>query len=210
MRLLLVGLTLAFSATFAKAQQHEMFDYYVMALSWSPSWCAREGDARGSDQCDPRHDHGWILHGLWPQFDTGYPEFCQTPHRPPSRQMTRAMSDIMGTSGLAWHEWKKHGSCTGLSAEDYFLLSRKAYAMIERPDLLRRLGRDVRIAPEVIEEAFQQVNPDLAKDQITITCRDGYIQDARLCLTKDLTPRQCGRDVLRDCTAKTARLPAIR
>ena len=77
------------------------FDYYVLAMSWSPNWCALEGDARNSDQCDPRHDHGWIMHGLWPQYDIGYPDYCQTSERPPSRRMTSEMSDIMGTAGLA-------------------------------------------------------------------------------------------------------------
>jgi len=42
------------------------FDYYVMSLSWSPNWCALEGDARGSPQCDDSADFGWVLHGLWP------------------------------------------------------------------------------------------------------------------------------------------------
>lgn len=209
MRRLFICLCLV-CAQSAGAQPAQTFDYYVMALSWSPSWCAREGDARDSDQCHPRHDHGWILHGLWPQYDEGYPEFCQSAARNPSRQMTRDMADIMGTPGLAWHQWNKHGRCTGLSAEDYYSLSREAYRSVTRPDILRRLERDVRIAPSVIEEAFLQENPELSPDQITITCRDGFIQETRLCLTKDLAPRTCGPDVIRDCTAELARLPAIR
>lgn len=177
------------------------FDYYVVSLSWSPNWCALEGDARGSDQCDARHDHGWILHGLWPQYERGYPDYCQTPARPPSRAMTRGMADIMGTPGLAWHQWKKHGTCSGLEAAAYFDLSRKAYAGIVRPPVLRRLTDPVRIAPRVIEEAFLQVNPDLTADGITITCRQGHIQEARICLTRDLTPRPCGVDARKECSA---------
>lgn len=194
----------------ATAQTSGEFDYYVLALSWSPSWCALEGDARGSDQCDTRHDHGWILHGLWPQYEEGYPEYCQTAHVNPSRRMTREMADIMGTSGLAWHQWNKHGRCTGLSAADYFTLSRRAYEAIARPEALRRLKREVQIAPSVVEEAFLQANDELAPDQITITCRTHHIQEARICLTKALVPRTCGRDVIRDCTASTANLPPIR
>ena len=94
------------------------FDYYVLALSWSPNWCAREGDARGAEQCE--RDLGWSLHGLWPQYTAGWPAFCPSPEAPPSRSATRAMSDIMGSSGLAWHQWRKHGTCTGDSAADYF------------------------------------------------------------------------------------------
>src|SRR6056297_19404 len=120
-----------------------VFDYYVLSLSWSPNWCAREGDARGADQCDARHDYGWILHGLWPQYDRGWPDFCQTAEPPPSRAMTAGMTDIMGTAGLAWHQWRKHGTCSGLSAADYFARSREAYTAITRPELLRRLERTV-------------------------------------------------------------------
>ena len=80
------------------------FDYYVLALSWSPSWCAIEGDAKKSEQCNPDKDFGWSLHGLWPQFHRGYPSYCQTIKYPPSRRATNEMMDIMGSSGLAWHQ----------------------------------------------------------------------------------------------------------
>lgn len=183
------------------------FDYYVLSLSWSPNWCAIEGDARGSDQCDARHDHGWILHGLWPQYERGFPDFCQTSERPPSRSITRDMADIMGTSGLAWHQWKKHGTCTGLSASQYYALSRAAYGSVNRPEILRRLTESVKIAPEVIEETFLKANTGLKADQITITCKSGHIQEARICLTKDLTPRRCGTDVLRQCSVSSLFTP---
>ncbi len=183
------------------------FDYFVLSLSWSPNWCAIEGDARGSEQCDSRHDHGWILHGLWPQYESGFPDFCPTVERPPSRRMTREMADIMGTSGLAWHQWKKHGTCTGLSAADYYTLSRDAYASVTRPDILRRLKEPVKIAPSVIEDAFLQANPGLKADEITITCKANHIQEARICMTKDLTPRRCGNDVLRECAVSSLFTP---
>lgn len=112
MRLIVVLLLLAGMAR-AEPGPPGAFDHYVLALSWSAGWCAVEGDARGADQCHPRHDHGFLLHGLWPQHAAGgWPEFCQSPHAPPSRAETRAMADIMGSAGLAWHQWRKHGSCT--------------------------------------------------------------------------------------------------
>lgn len=186
------------------------FDYYVMSLSWSPNWCALEGDARNSDQCDARHDYGWILHGLWPQNEKGYPTSCTSAKRPPSRQMTGDMADIMGNAGLAWHQWKKHGVCSGLSATDYFDLSREAYSTVQRPLVFRSLTDPVRIAPSVIEEAFIQSNPTLEPDQITITCRDGHIQEARICLTKGLSFRRCGADALKDCSARSALFTPLR
>ncbi|MEO0498497.1 MAG: ribonuclease T2 [Pseudomonadota bacterium] len=194
----------------AKGQKAGDFDYYVMALSWSPNWCAIEGDARESDQCDPRHDHGWILHGLWPQFETGWPSNCRTSQRNPSRSDTGAMADIMGTGGLAWHQWQKHGRCSGLSAADYFALSRKAYNSVTRPPVLRQLPKSVQIAPGVIEEVWLKHNPDLTANGLTVTCKARHIQEVRICLTPDLTPRTCGRDVIRDCTAETATFDPVR
>ncbi|TNF57818.1 MAG: ribonuclease T [Rhodobacteraceae bacterium] len=186
------------------------FDYYVLALSWSPNWCALEGDAKGSDQCDARHDHGWILHGLWPQYHRGWPSFCPTAERPPSRAMTADMADIMGTSGLAWYQWKKHGACSGLSAADYYALSREAYGRIVRPEVFRRLDRPVRLPAAVVEEAFLKANPQLDRDGITITCKDGHIQEARICLSRDLDPVPCGRDVVRDCRLRDALFNPVR
>ncbi|GLT11861.1 ribonuclease T(2) [Sulfitobacter porphyrae] len=206
MRALALILALLCSATALRAggERAGEFDYYVLALSWSPNWCALEGDARRSPQCARDAGHGWVLHGLWPQFHRGYPAFCQTAQPPPSRGMTAAMADIMGTGGLAWHQWKKHGSCSGLSAADYYALSRQAYGTIRRPEVFQKLSRDVRLPASVVEAAFLKANPGLEPDGITITCRDGHIQEARICLSKALDPVPCGQDVVKDCRMKDA------
>ncbi|MEX0318208.1 MAG: ribonuclease T [Ruegeria sp.] len=194
----------------AEGEKAGEFDYYVLSLSWSPNWCATEGDARGSDQCHPRHDYGWILHGLWPQFHRGWPSYCRTPEAPPSRRMTREMEDIQASSGLAWHQWRKHGTCSGLSAADYFTLSRRAYEEVTRPEVFRKLDRSVKLPASVVEEAFLKANPALERDMVTVTCRDGHIQEVRVCLSRDLDPVPCGADVIRDCRAKDAVLDPIR
>lgn len=184
------------------------FDYYVMSLSWSPNWCTLEGDARNAEQCDT--NAGWILHGLWPQFNRGWPSYCNSSERPPTRGMTAAMSDIMGSGGLAWYQWKKHGVCSGLSADAYYDLSRRAYDAITRPPVLRKLDKPVSLPATVIEEAFLKANPELSADMITITCEAGHIQEARICLSKGLTPVPCGRDVVRDCRLEDARFEPVR
>lgn len=204
------ALALAASPVFAEGERAGDFDYFVLSLSWSPTWCALEGDARGSDQCDDRHDHGWILHGLWPQHETGWPSFCRTVARDPSRAETAAMADIMGTSGLAWYQWKKHGRCAGLPPDDYFALARQAYEEVARPDVFRRLDRAVKLPASVVEEAFLEANGDWTPDMVTITCKAGRIEEARVCLTKDLKPRECAPDVARDCTTRDALLEPIR
>lgn len=209
MRWLLIWILTALPAL-ADGEKPGQFDYYVLALSWSPNWCAREGDARASDQCDARHDHGWILHGLWPQYHRGWPSYCKTAERAPSRGMTAAMADIAGSSGLAWHQWKKHGTCSGLSAADYYALSRQAYELVNRPQVLRNLTQEVALPAQVIENAFLRANTAWQPDMLTITCNSGYIEEARLCLSKDLTPVPCGADVIRDCKMQDALLAPVR
>ncbi|QEW29091.1 ribonuclease T2 family protein [Roseovarius indicus] len=198
------------SAALADGEKAGKFDYYVLALSWSPTWCALEGDARNSPQCDETADYGWVLHGLWPQYHRGWPANCPTAERPPTRTMTEAMTDIMGSSGLAWYQWKKHGSCSGLSAPDYYALSREAYARVKRPDVFRKLKDPVKLPASVVEQAFLKANPGLAPDMLTITCRSGRIQEARLCLSKSLDPVPCGRDVVKDCQMKNALFAPIK
>lgn len=207
MRLLMV---LVFWAGLTRAEGDVAgeFDYYVLSMSWSPTWCALEGNARGSQQCD--RPLGWVLHGLWPQHHRGWPSDCPTAERPPSRRMTAEMADIMGTPGLAWHQWRKHGTCSGLGAADYFALSREAFDRVTRPALLRQLRDPVRLPASVIEEAFLQDNPGWEPDMLTITCKAGRVQEARLCLSKSLDPVPCGRDVVRDCSMNDALLAPIR
>lgn len=208
MRVLVLLLMCLASPALARGEKTGDFDYYVLSLSWSPNWCALEGDARGAEQCD--RDLGWSLHGLWPQYERGWPSYCPTTERNPSRRMTGEMANIMGSSGLAWHQWNKHGTCAGISAEEYYSQSRFAYEEVVRPAVLRRLERTFQISAKVIEDAFLQSNPDLRPDMITITCKSGHIQEARICLTKGLVPRACGADVIRDCTATDALLEPIR
>jgi ribonuclease T2 len=206
----ILALILTTGLASAEGERAGDFDYYVLALSWTPNWCAIEGDARGSDQCDARHDFGWTLHGLWPQYHRGWPSYCKTAERPPSRSMTRDMSDIMGSSGLAWHQWKKHGTCSGLSASDYYALSREAYGSVTRPEVFRRLSDTVRLPASVVQDAFLKENSSFEPDGLTVTCRDGYIQEVRVCLSRDLEPVPCGVDVVKDCRLDKAVFDPVR
>lgn len=186
------------------------FDYYVLSLSWSAAWCALEGDGRDDPQCDAGRGLTFVLHGLWPQYEDGWPSYCRTGEGDPSRATTAAMADIMGSSGPAFYQWKKHGRCSGLSAEAYFDTARKAYAAVTIPALFADVDQPLELPASVIEAAFLEVNPDLQRDRITITCDAGLIREARICLTPDLTPRRCGDDVIRDCRLQDAVLEPVR
>ncbi|WP_116132427.1 ribonuclease T2 [Tropicimonas sp. IMCC34043] len=198
------------AAVWADGEPAGRFDYYVLTLSWSPSFCALEGDAEAAAQCAPGRKVGWVLHGLWPQYEDGWPAYCPTTVRDPSRRETRAMADIMGSPGLAWYEWKKHGRCSGLAPEAYFTASRAAFEAFDRPEVLRRLDAPVVLPARVIEQAWIEANPGLTPDMVTVTCRDGRIMETRICLTKDLEPRVCAPDVRRDCQDTRALLEPVR
>ena len=204
------ALALILSATLARAEGEPAgrFDYYVLSMSWSPTWCALEGEARGAAQCD--RPLGWVLHGLWPQYEAGWPSYCPTDAAPPTPRQSAAMEDVMGSTGLAAYQWRKHGTCSGLSASDYLDTARRAFESVHRPEVLRRLKDAVTLPADVVEEAFLEANPGWEADMVTITCRSGRIQEARLCLTKSLEPVPCGADVVRDCTARDALLAPVR
>ncbi len=195
--------------TLQAASQERAFDYYVLSLSWSPNWCATQGNARGAAQCGPERDLGWSLHGLWPQYIDGYPSYCASDHRPPSRRDTARMAPIMGSEGLAWHQWKKHGSCTNLGGKEYFAASRAAYRAIPRPAAFRKLKGAITLPASVVEDAFLAANPLLRPSGVVVTCKAGHIQEVRICLTRDLEPRRCGHDVNRACTLNNALLEPI-
>jgi ribonuclease T2 len=198
------------TAAFAEGERAGAFDYFVLSLGWSANWCALEGDDRQDPQCDAGRGLTWTVHGLWPQNETGYPSYCRTGEGDPTRSATAAMADIMGGSGLAFYEWKKHGRCTGLSATGYYGLMRKAYGTVVIPPVFAKVSKNLTLPASVIETAFLESNPALSADQITITCAQGMIQEVRLCLTKDLQPRRCGDDVIKDCRLKDAELNAVR
>lgn len=186
------------------------FDYYVMSLSWSSNWCALEGDARRDPQCDHGSGTTFVLHGLWPQYENGWPSYCRTVERDPSRTETAAMADVFGGAGAAFYQWKKHGRCSGLASRAYFDLARKAFRSFTIAPVFAKINKGLKVPAAVIESAFLEANPGLLRDQVTVTCARGMIQEVRICLTTDLQPRRCGADVIRDCTLQDAVLEAVR
>ena len=183
--------------------------YLVLALSWTPSWCAAEGAARGDARCETGSGAGWLVHGLWPQHTSGgWPEFCDTDHRAPTRAALQGMVDIMGSAGLARHQWAKHGSCSGRDAAAYFAQTRAAFSGLTFPQAIRADAHPQRLGPDALLAEFRAANPQFGPDMVTLTCRAGLAQEIRLCLTHDLQPRRCDDGLLsRGCSARTVTLP---
>jgi len=172
------------------------FDYYALVLSWSPTHCITEGRRRGHAQCKTDGDSDFILHGLWPQYDVGWPEDCYRGKRPwiPS-DVIREMEPIMPDKGVIIHEYKAHGTCSGLSPADYFAAARKAYDQITIPQTLNDPKVQRFLSPEKVESEFMTANKWLRPDMIAVTCRRGNLFDVRICYTKDLAPRACGKNI---------------
>jgi len=182
----------------AAAARAERFDYYVLALSFMPGWCALEGSARGDDRC-AGGGAGFALHGLWPQHEEGWPEYCLSPHPDATRAETAAAAVVYGSAGLAWYQWRKHGSCSGLSARDYFRAAARAVGLVRLPPAPGGRGGGRITGAEVVREVLA-LNPGLAAESVVVTCRSGRLAELRLCLTPALAPRACAADVrARDC-----------
>ncbi len=190
------------------ASQGTGFDFYVMSLSWSPSYCAIEGENANRMQCAPDRDLAFIAHGLWPQFERGYPEYCPTsdPDRVPNR-LVDTVIDIMPSPGLVGHQWRKHGSCTGLSQADYLEATREAFNRITIPTVLRDAEGPRRGSAEVVETIFIAANPGLQSNGIAVSCKSGRLVEVRICLTKELDFRACPYIDRRGCTASNLSVP---
>lgn len=185
------------------------FDYYVLALSWSPSYCAVEGPRANRQQCASNRPYGFVVHGLWPQYERGYPQDCDTsqPRDVPFGQ-AKQLSDIMPSTGLVVHEWRKHGSCTGLTQKDYFSVMRRAAERVSVPPAYRQPTPRAPVNPLTLEQAFISANPGLEKDGIAVTCDSDYLREVRVCLTKDLSFRPCPEVERSTCRRRSVKMPA--
>lgn len=162
------------------------FDFYVLALSWSPGFCDTAGDRRGSRQCDSGRKLGFVTHGLWPQNERGYPSNCGSDRNLPARLLDEA-GDLYPDPGLARHEWRLHGTCSGLAPADYLKAVAAARAKVAIPEPLLHLDGDGRTTAQNIERAFVAANPGLRPDAMAVTCRQSSLQEVRVCLNKDLS-----------------------
>ncbi len=183
------------------------FDFYVLSLSWSPSFCLAKGADSDPAQCRSSKPFDFIVHGLWPQNERGYPEGCETRDYP-NREQIRSISDITPSAGLVRHEWEKHGGCSGLSVDDYFEVMHQARLRVKIPAQFSRPALDFSLTPYVIESAFIRANPGLVTNAISTACSHGNLNEVRICLTKNLEFYSCP-EVDRDaCRSKLITIPA--
>jgi ribonuclease T2 len=212
LRLALVALLLLWSAGSPQARA-EAFDYYMLALSWSPTYCASPAGRDDARQCLSGRGYDFVVHGLWPQYRDGWPQYCDSDARL-SDALVDAMLDIMPSRRLVQHQWNKHGTCSGLSPEAYFALTRKLHEKIRVPARYIDPGWTIEVSVQQFVADFLSTNRDLSRDMISVQCgnrRDrASLRELRVCFSRDGALRACGANERRQCRADELVLPPVR
>jgi len=190
------------------------FDYYALSLSWSPTYCSSKSGRRDRTQCQSKRRFAFVVHGLWPQYENGWPQFCKTNHYWVGRGQIKRMLDIMPSKRLIIHEWKKHGTCSRLGQKDYFKLVRKLYKKILTPARYIAPSRALLITPKTLISDFTKTNKNLKASMLSVQCGNtrsrGRLSELRICFSKDGEFIDCGANERRKCRAKTLVLPPVR
>ncbi len=207
----LFGLSLAGGAAAQDPRQNEpgKFDFYVLSLSWSPSYCEQAGERAPRQQCGAR-PYSFVVHGLWPQYERGFPEFCQNPAPRLKRNIVSSMLDMMPAPRLIFNEWDKHGVCSGLSARAYFETIRKARAAVKIPEDYLAPQSVLTVSPGEVEDAFVAANPGMSRAGIAVTCGGPRLSEVRICFSRDLQFRECPEIDKRACRREQLRMPPVR
>jgi ribonuclease T2 len=181
----------------AQPSATQNFDYYLLNLSWSPEFCHSHPNAT---ECS--HHSAFVLHGLWPQNNNGtYPQNCSTEPGPGN---PAAYSDIYPDPGLLNHEWRTHGTCSGLSPDAFFTLARNAFHSVAIPSTLYHLDHQISMPPGQILDLFTAANPSIPKSSLALSCGNNYLTAIEVCLNKNAQPTPCGP--IRSCRANTVRI----
>jgi ribonuclease T2 len=185
------------------------FDFYVLSLSWSPGFCATGGAQKTRSQCESGSGLGFVVHGLWPQYESGFPQDCGPAGRSPSRIALEAAKGLYPDANLARYEWRKHGTCSGKSPTDYFADVRRARDAIEIPPPFRAASDRQTWTPIDIQRGFIAANPKLRPDMMGIACRSGVLEEVRICFSKDLRDfHTCPQVSQGSCRTRELRVPA--
>jgi ribonuclease T2 len=174
------------------------FDFYLLNLSWSPEFCYSHPNA---SECAAHAS--FVLHGLWPEnTDGSYPENCSTAPGPADAAQFR---DIYPDPGLLEHEWRTHGTCSGLSPDAFFQTARSAFHAVAIPPILNTLTSQTSLPPDQIIDLFTASNPAIPRSSFVVSCGHNYLTAVEVCLDKSLHPVTCTR--IRSCRANTVRIP---
>jgi ribonuclease T2 len=209
---LVFGFVLAFGPAAAQAIRHNEpgnFDYYLLSLSWSPSFCETATGSGRQQQCGKR-PYAFVVHGLWPQYDKGFPEACQVPPPPLDRRIVNNMLDLMPAPALIFHEWDAHGTCSGLRPQGYFDTVRKARTMVTIPSEYLNPAAPLTVTPREVIDNFVKANEGLSPADIEIDCDRTRLREVRICLSRDLRFRNCTGGGRSACRSEKVVMPPTR
>jgi ribonuclease T2 len=186
------------------------FDFYVLALSWSPGFCETPAGGRSPSQCEPGANLGFVVHGLWPQYEHGFPSDCGPAARSPSRMALQSAQGLYPSEGLARHEWQKHGTCSGKSPTDYFADVRRARDSTVIPAPFVGATEKQTWTPIDIMRAFIAANPRLRPGMLGVVCKGSVLEEVRICFSKDLRDFHACPEVSRQgCRTREVSVPPI-
>jgi ribonuclease T2 len=194
----------------ANAAPPGQFSYYLLVLSDAPDFCDQPGGNKDPRECGAGRRIGFVVHGLWPQGDTSRgPENCG-PASPVSQAIIQATLGYIPTESLIQHEWATHGTCSGLSSQDYFAALRKARDSVTLPPDLSQPAQKLQITPAQIESKLAAANSSFPGAAFRTSCyQNGELEEVRVCLNKDLSPRACGPSA-GECTASSVTMLPVR
>jgi ribonuclease T2 len=195
-----------------RQNQAGKFDFYVLSLSWAPTFCEASFE-RAPDQALPpecgQRAVPFVVHGLWPQYDAGFPEFCQQPAPRLDRSVVSSMLDLMPAPRLIFNEWDRHGTCSGLSSHAYFGTVRKARALVKIPDDYMEAAREITVAPAEVGDAFVKANPGLTRASVAVACDAKRLTEVRICVGKDLQFHDCPEVEQHSCRREQIVMPPL-
>lgn len=167
------------------------------------------GRRRADPQCGAR-PYSFVVHGLWPQYERGFPEFCQTPPPRLSRTIVASMLDLMPSPRLVFRQWDRHGVCSGLPPSGYFEAVRKARALVKIPPDYLDLTTTLMVSPGEVEEAFVKANPGLPAAGVAVQCDRTRLREVRICLSREFKFQECPEVDRRACRRDRLAMPPVR
>lgn len=211
------GLLIACNPADGRSRRHSsrsegepgVFDYYLLSLSWSPEYCAGPGGPRDPGQCSEGRRYGFVVHGLWPQYERGYPDGCGAGSTVP-QDIVQSMLPLMPSPKLIQHEWDKHGVCSGLPVGKYFQTVAKGFAAVKIPDAYKQPVSSVEVQPDEVKRKFAGANASFPAAAFRIACSGRYLSEIRVCLTKDLKGRACSTSVRDSCRDSSVIMRPVR
>lgn len=185
------------------------FDFYVLSMSFQPEFCHQHRKEHFPG-CESPLDF-WrgslTLHGLWPEdYDGSWPSSCTNEKFDPKTvedlgperfyrlwpNVKATNHDGNGDNGNArysfWeHEWTKHGTCTGLTQDEYFDTALKHF--LPTPQIVREnYGASIAVQRDELLVAYRNdtgyYDAGIYGDVVLVCSGGKYLSEVRTCVAK--------------------------